>query len=179
MHLLQGESDCGQHCISPRLQLIAIPATLHFSALNHHHLQRRTLNIQELLHSVQPSICRARGAAEVTQGQSFLLQKYPSNVQTCKSHMCPLICREWSLIRNAKSHLLCRKKVWKCTQVKIQDLHSSSEFHLNPVWSQRKRQLAAIKYKLKEIEWFFWKIFLLAFLRQNWTRRRTTLVPAC
>lgn len=40
MHLLHGESDCGQTCISPRLQLIAIPATLHFSALNHHHLQR-------------------------------------------------------------------------------------------------------------------------------------------
>lgn len=40
MHLLQEESDCGQTCISLRLQLIAIPATLYFSALNHQHLQR-------------------------------------------------------------------------------------------------------------------------------------------
>lgn len=40
-----------RHNIGPRLQLSATPATLHFSALNHHH--SRTLNIQVLLHSIQ------------------------------------------------------------------------------------------------------------------------------
>lgn len=134
MHLLQGESDCGQTCISPRLQLIAIPATL-----NHHHLQREPWTSKCYYTASQPSICQAHRAVGVTEGQSCPLPKYPSHVQTCKSPTCPLIFRKTPNLRyNAE------RKVWWCTQVKIQDLHS----HPRSLESSPKSGEAATRCKI-------------------------------
>lgn len=142
MHLLQGrKSDGGQTYISPMTSAYCLPCHTTFSCSKSSSFAAKAPNNKELLHCIQPSICqKPMGRQKSSEGGRVCCRSIRACVQTCKSHMCPLIVRRGPQPeeKHQISFIMCKASVKTRSKRQNPGLALPSQFHLNPVLKSEK-----------------------------------------